>query len=91
MTREIEDGDKGEKGAGKVSVISHVPGIKDGDYTNKNDYSEVILRLFGIEERHDYIALQDFTTNHFTMRSFFHMFYIMFYIMKTIFSVKSRH
>lgn len=76
MTREIEDGDKGEKGASKVSVISHVPGIKDGDYTNKNDYSEVILRLFGIEERHNYIALQDFTTNHFTMRSFFHMFYI---------------
>lgn len=76
MTREIVDGSKEETGASKVSVISNVPGMYSGDYTNKAEYSKVILHLFGIEEQHEYIALQDFTTNHFTMRSFFHMFYI---------------
>lgn len=46
MTREIVDGSKEETGAGKVSVVSNVPGINSGDYTNNADYSKVILRLF---------------------------------------------
>ncbi|MEF9839652.1 MAG: AAA family ATPase [Lachnospiraceae bacterium] len=76
MTRKIVDGAKGETGEGKVAVVSNVPGIDSRDYTNKAEYSAVLLKLFGIMERHDYISLQDFKTNHFSVRSFFHMFYI---------------
>ena len=80
MTRKIIDDKKGNKndvGDNIVDVVSHFDGIKSGKYSiSKMEYSDMLLKLIGIETRHQIISTQAFAQQNLTNRSFLHSFYI---------------
>ena len=77
MTRKIVDGKSGETGSGTVDVVSNVPEIDSGEYSiSKLEYSDLLLRLFGIPEHHSIIATEDFDVQNLTIRQMMHLFYI---------------
>ncbi len=76
-TRKIVDGKNGETGAGKVSVISTLEDYPTEEYGIANrEYSDFLLALFGIKEKHEIIATQEFKPNHLTVRTFFNFFFL---------------
>lgn len=75
MERKIVDGKKGEAGAGTVNVVSSFEDIKDGDLSiSKMEYSDLLLRCFGIKEHHKIVSTQEWKTQAFTIRAIFHLF-----------------
>lgn len=77
MTRRIVDGKNGETGEGKVKVVSNVPGIISEDYSiSKLEYSDLILKLFGIQKHHSIIATEDFEVQNLTIRQMIHLMFI---------------
>ena len=77
MTRKIVDGKNGETGAGTVNVSSNIPGIESGDYSiSKLEYSDLLLKLFGIKEHYSIIATEDYDVQNLTVRQMMHLFYI---------------
>ncbi len=77
MERKIEEGKKGEKGAGSVKVFSSFEDVEDGDFNiSKLEYNDLLLRIIGIKEKHNIISTQDYDTQNLTFRTLFHSFYI---------------
>lgn len=77
VTRKIVDGKNGDTGAGNVEVMTNLKRIRSGDYNiSKLEYSDLLLMLMGIEERHSIISTQDLKPQNLTNRSFLQMFFI---------------
>lgn len=77
MTRKIVGGTDGETGSGIVEVISNFPDVNSNSYTvSTYEYSDMLLKLIGIDSRHQIIGKQNYDTQNFTIRSIFHFFYI---------------
>lgn len=80
MKRRIVDDTKGKKsdvGENSVSVTSNFEEIGSYDYSiSKMEYSDMLLKLMGIEERHQIISTQAFVQQNLTNRSFLHSFFI---------------
>lgn len=76
-TRKIVDGSKGDTGANSVQVITSLKDFENGDYSiSKLEYSDLLLYLMGIKDRHKIISTQAIKTQNLTNRTFFHMFFI---------------
>ena len=76
-TRKIEEGDTGDKGATVVTVASDLPEVKGTEYrTSNNEYSDLLLSLFGIDERVSIIGTQALKQESLTIRTLFHFFFI---------------
>lgn len=77
VIRKIVDGEKSEVGEKTVVVESTYFEIESGTYSiAKGEYSDLLLKLIGIEKRHKIISTQEFKTQSLTNRSFFHSFFI---------------
>lgn len=77
IRRRIVDTLKGEAGESSVEVESNFADIHPGEYSiSKMEYSDMLLKLMGINERHKIISTQDFKTQNLTNRSFLHSFFI---------------
>jgi hypothetical protein len=75
--RKIVDGKTGDTGAGTVKVVSNVPGIDSNDYKiSQYEYSDLLLKLMGIEKRPMIISKQNLDVNNLTFRTMAHFFYI---------------
>lgn len=64
-----------------IQVTSNIPNIDSGVYNvnNKNynkSLNSIILKLLGINERHEIIKNKNFAKQELTWRSFYHMFFI---------------
>ena len=76
-TRKIEEGSTGEKGSNTVTVSTDLPDVKGTEFKiNTKEYSDLLLRLIGIEERTRIISTQDPKDEDLTMRTLFHFFFI---------------
>lgn len=76
-TRKIEEGDTGDKGATVVTVASDLPEVKGTEYrTSNNEYSDLLLSLFGIDKRVSIIGTQALKQESLTIRTLFHFFFI---------------
>ena len=77
VERKIVDGKSGERGDNIAKISSTVGDIESGEYRiREKDYSDILLRLIGIDKRHKIIAKQDGTQNDLTIRTIFHFSYI---------------
>lgn len=77
VERGIYEGSKGEIGESKVQVSSTYDAIESREYNITNlEYSDMLLKLIGIEERHKIISSQKCDSQNLTNRSVFHMFFI---------------
>jgi len=75
--RKIVDGKNGDTGAGTVNVITDVPGIESREYKlSTKDYSDLLLKLLGIEKRPKIIVKQNLDDGDLTFRTMVHFFYI---------------
>ena len=76
-TRCIQSGESGDIGTNTVTVQTNVPGLESGDYTiSTKEYSDLLLKLIGINKRTKIIATQDLKTNDLTFRTIFHFFFL---------------
>lgn len=76
-TRKIVDGKNGDTGAGNVEVFSTLKDIRSGEYNiSKLEYSDLLLLLMGVQERHSIISTQELKSQNLTNRSIFPMFFI---------------
>lgn len=76
-TRKIEEGSTGDKGSNVVTVSTDLPDVKGTEFKiNTKEYSDLLLRLIGINERTKIICTQDPRDEDLTMRTLFHFFYI---------------
>jgi hypothetical protein len=77
MTRKIVDGVKTDSGANSVEVVSTFPGVESGDYSiSKSEYSDMLLKLMGIQERHKIISTQEPKPQNLGNRTFVHSYFI---------------
>lgn len=77
VERKIVDGKTGDTGAGTVKVVSNVPGIDSNYYKiPQYEYSDLLLKLMGIEKRPMIISKQNLDVNNLTFRTIAHLFYI---------------
>lgn len=77
ITRKIVDGEKGDRGASTVQVVTSLSNFESGDYNiAKLEYSDLLLYLIGIKERHKIISSQDFKIQNLTIRTIFHLFFV---------------
>lgn len=75
--RKIIDGSKTDKGAPTVEVTSNYPTVESGTYSlSNNAYSDMILKLMGIEEPQTIIATQEIKTQRLGVRTFLHLYFI---------------
>lgn len=75
--RRIVDGKNGESGEATVNVVSSLEAYPNGEYSiTKKEYSDLLLYLFGIKERHEIITKQDYSSNDLTIRTIFHFFFL---------------
>ncbi len=75
--RKIIDGETEPKADNKIMVSTSLKNIRNGEYkVNDKTYSDVLLRLLGIEDRPKIIASQKLKTNDLTIRTFFHQFFL---------------
>lgn len=75
--RKIVDGKNGDTGAGIVKITSNVPGIPSNDYKlAQHEYSDMLLKLLGIEKRPNIITKQNLDDKPLTFRMMMHFFYI---------------
>ena len=76
-TRKIEEGSTGDKGSNIVSVSTSLPDVKDTEFKiNTKEYSDLLLKLIGIEERTRIIGTQEPKDEDLTFRTLFHFFFI---------------
>lgn len=76
-TRMIEDGKNGDRGSNIVAVETTIPDIEDTDYKiSSKEYSDLLLRLMGIEKRPSIIATQAAKPEDLTFRTMVHFFLI---------------
>lgn len=76
-TRKIEEGSSGDKGSNVVLVDTNLPDVKGTEFRiNTKEYSDLLLRLIGIEERTRIICTQDPKDEDITFRTLFHFFFI---------------
>ena len=76
-TRMIEDGKNGDKGSNIVTVETNIPDIKETEFKiSSKEYSDLLLRLMGIEKRPSIIATQAAKTEDLTFRTMAHFFFI---------------
>lgn len=77
MSRRIVDGKNGETGENSVEVISNYPKVESGSYSiSKNEYSDLLLKLMGINEHHKIISSEGFDTQSLGIRTLMHFFFI---------------
>ncbi len=77
FTRKIVDGKDKEVGENSVDVVSNFPEIESKAYSiSKGEYSDILLKLIGIEEKTTIISSQEFKTQGLTFRSIIHSFFI---------------
>ena len=77
IERRIVEGSKGEIGESKVVVNSTIDEIESSEYKISNfEYSDLLLKLIGIKQRHKIISSQKCASQNFTNRSIFHFSYI---------------
>ena len=77
MTRKIIDGKNGEVGENSVEVISNYPNVESGPYSiSKNEYSDLLLKLMGINEHHKIISTEGFDSQSLGIRTLIHFFFI---------------
>lgn len=80
MTRRIIDDKNGKKsdvGENLVTVVSNFDDVGSYDYSiSKLEYSDMLLKLMGIDERRQIISTQSFDTQNLTNRSFLHSYFI---------------
>lgn len=75
--RKIVDGKNGERGDNSVKITASAEGFESGKYSIRDKtYSDLLMRLIGVDKRHKIIAKQNGTQNDLTMRSLFHFFYL---------------
>ena len=76
-TRKIEEGEVGDKGSNIVEVTTDLPDIKGNKFSiSDNEYSDLLLRLMGIENRTRIIGTQAPKEETLTVRTLFHFFFI---------------
>ena len=76
-TRKIEESDTGDKGASTVTVATDLPEVKGTEYRiARNEYSNLLLSLIGIDQRVKIIGTQAPKEENLTMRTLFHFFFI---------------
>jgi len=76
-TRKIEEGETGDKGSNIVTVSTSLPDIKSTEFKiSNNEYSDLLLSLFGIEERTKIIGTQAPKDETLSIRTIIHFFYI---------------
>ena len=77
MKRKIVEGTRGDTGANMVDVVSCVSGIDSREYSvSKMEYSDLLLKLMGIQDRPTIISTKEFKPQNFTIRSIIHSFFI---------------
>ena len=77
MKRRIVESTKGDVGENSVEVSSNFPEIRSGNYSiQKLEYSDLLLKLFGISERTKIISTKEFKLQNLTNRSFLHSYFI---------------
>lgn len=80
MTRRIiedKNGKKSDVGENSVTVVSNFDEVGSYDYSiSKLEYSDMLLKLMGIDERRQIISTQSFDTQNLTNRSFLHSYFI---------------
>ncbi len=80
MTRKIIDDKNGKKsdvGENLVSVVSNFEEVGSYEYSiSKMEYSDMLLKLMGIEKRKKIISTQAFDTQNLTNRAFLHSYFI---------------
>ncbi len=80
MSRRIIDDKNGKKsdvGENLVAVVSNFDEVGSYDYSiSKLEYSDMLLKLMGIDERRQIISTQSFDTQNLTNRSFLHSYFI---------------
>lgn len=80
MTRRIIDDKNGKKsdvGENLVAVVSNFDDVGSYDYSiSKLEYSDMLLKLIGIDERRQIISTQAFVQQNLTNRSFLHSYFI---------------
>lgn len=60
-----------------VTVVSNFDEVGSYDYSIlKLEYSDMLLKLMGIDERHQIISTQAFVQQNLTNRSFLHSYFI---------------
>ena len=70
MKRKIVEGTRGDTGANMVDVVSCVSGIDSREYSvSKMEYSDLLLKLMGIQDRPTIISTKEFKPQNFTIRS----------------------
>ena len=74
-TRAIEEGKTGDRGSSTVTVSSSVPGI-DSDKYKVQDYSNLLLKLLGIDKSPQIISTERYATQALTIRTIFHFFFL---------------
>lgn len=75
--RMIKDGKNGDRGSNIVTVETTIPGIENTDYKiSSKEYSDLLLRLMGIEERPSIIATQAAKSENLTFRTMIHFFFL---------------
>lgn len=75
--RKIEDGSSGDKGSNVVHVDTNLPGVNGDEFKiNTKEYSDLLMRLIGIEERTRIISTQAPKDEDLTFRTIFHLFFI---------------
>ena len=77
LNRKIVDGKNGEIGDSKVKVSSNVEWIGNKEYQiSGNEYSDMILRMFGIKNCPYIISNDSFVPKPLTIRTILHFFFI---------------
>ena len=75
--RTIIDGKSKERGNNTVKVTTSVQNINGGEYKiSDKTYSDLLLKLIGVDSRHKIIAKQDGTQHDLTIRTIFHFLYL---------------
>lgn len=75
--RKIEDGSSGDKGSNVVHVDTNLPDVRGDEFKiSTKEYSVLLMRLIGIEERTKIIATQAPKDEDLTFRTIFHLFFI---------------
>lgn len=75
--RKIEEGSSGDKGSNVVHVSTNLPGVHGDEFKiNTKEYSDLLMRIIGIEERTKIIATQAPKDEDLTFRTIFHLFFI---------------
>jgi len=75
--RKIVDGKNDDTGASTVSVTTDAPDIESGEYKlSSKEYSDLLLRLMGIEKRPRIIKKQNLDDGDLTFRTMVHFFYL---------------